>query len=187
LARVASQFPERTLPLVSALADLKWIAKGDICHRPDFPVDSVGWSGEEIADPHTCGLVYQPLLDVERRVIVMGRRDHGKCSLGTIAIHQEAFAREDFLVAGESVDDEDLVGMALAILHHLDHRGFFSMNWIYDSRGVAYLTSIRPVPRALFGLFGKGGLDLLQPEPTDGVLREGLRFVVEYHYSSYQK
>jgi hypothetical protein len=70
----------------------------------------------------------------------MGRRaDAQNCSLGVVRIHSEAFAREDFLMAGESVKDVEIERRSRAILDALDHVGFFSMNWVTDSDGRTWL------------------------------------------------
>ena len=117
----------------------------------------------------------------------MGRRaDADNCSLGLVRIHSEAFAREDFLVAGKSIEDDEIKLRVCSVLDVLDHTGFFSMNWVTDPGGRSWLTSFRRVPRALFQLFRAGGVDLLQEPKGYANLGAGQRFIVDCHYESYR-
>ena len=49
--------------------------------------------------------MYQRWVNGSASFVVMGFRvDDARCALGVGRIHSEAFAREDFLIAGESVE-----------------------------------------------------------------------------------
>ena len=95
--------------------------------------------------------------------MAIGRRGHGT-QLGCIQIFDERFFWDNILQAGEAVHVPDVAAATLHILDALDHWGFFTLNWLRTAHGLR-LSSLRPVPRAIFQMFRCGGLDLLDDPP----------------------
>ena len=187
LNRLANKFPEWTLPTSSVPLREDWVLKGDLFHRPDAVLQGAGGENAEQIDSYGCTNVYQRHIANAVTTLAMGRRTDGKnCALGVVRIHSEAFAREDFLMAGESIESDEIERRSRSILEVLDYSGFFSMNWVTDASGQIWLTSFRPVPRALFQLFRVGGVDLLEEPKGRAKVNAGHRFIVDYHYESYR-
>jgi hypothetical protein len=184
---IAAEFPEWAAPVSKISPEHGWMLKGDLFHRPDGTVEGAGGTYVEHVDLYGCGNVYQRRIKRLATTLAMGRRaDAQNCALGLVRIHSEAFAREDFLMAGESVKDVEIERRSRAILDALDHVGFFSMNWVTDSDGRTWCTSFRPVPRAAFQLFRAGGVDLLQDPAGQVTVDANHRFVVDHHYARYR-
>jgi len=164
-------------------ADGEWRIKGDRFHKPDEPTDWIPRSNAVPRDPHGCGLVYQQKIDTKQSFLVGGRRAGENVAIGTFRVWQEAFGREEFLLAAESVAMEWLVETSLHAVHAADVQGFFSMTWLEDSAGTLHLASLRPWPRAWFQAFAQGGVDLLKPDlKGTNVLRSGISLVVDHSY-----
>ena len=163
-----------------------WMVKGNRWHRPDTPMAGPAGDLVEVTDTHGCGLVYQARAQADGTVMAIGRRTDSAVALGLFRIYDERFFRITILQAAESVADKSLVALSLAALAALDHRGFFTLNWLLTHDG-PWLTSFRPVPRAAFGAFARGGIDLLALPPGVSELRPELRFVAQPHYASYTK
>ncbi len=129
------------------------IIKGERRHRPDAPISGEAGSLAEVADPYGCGIVYQPYVPRQRQYLATGRRlGPGHVELAVVAVYAEAFARDDVLAAGETIRHDRLTELTLAMLASLDQHGFFTFNWL-ESAGALRLTSVRPVPRAVFRTF----------------------------------
>jgi hypothetical protein len=187
LNRLADAYSQWILPVSRTPMPSPWVLKGDLCHRPDAVLDGRGEQLAEGADPYGCVNVYQRRIVIAATTLAMGRRADAKnCALGLVRILSEAFAREDFLIAGESVNDDEIERRSRTLLDALDYTGFYSMNWVTDQGGKSWLTSFRPIPRALFQLFCAAGVDLLKPPKGFARVRAGHRFIVDYHYASYQ-
>ena len=180
-------FPDDVLPVTTDPPAGPWVVKGDRRHRPDARIEGAGARPETLEDPHRCGVVFQEKRISEATLLVSGRCDgEDTCALGVLQLHQEALAREDFLIAAESIEDAPLAETARAMLRLLGLRGHFTFTFMREAQtDRALLTSLRPVPRALFQLFQAGGIDLLEPARAPSTLCPGLRMAVEYHYSSY--
>jgi hypothetical protein len=187
LSCLADEFPDWVLRVSKKPPDGLWMLKGDLFHRPDAVLDGAGDEHVEEADPYGCGNIYQRRIVRAATTLAMGCRvDSDNCALGLVRIHSEAFAREEFLMAGESVKNDEIDRRSRTFLDMLEHVGFFSMNWVTDEGGQHSLTSFRPVPRALFQLFRAGGVDLLSDPKGRANVDAGQRFIVDYHYESYR-
>jgi hypothetical protein len=163
----------------------RWIIKGDRWHRPDAPVSGSLQQLEDVADPHGCGLVYQPLCKITRTIMAIGRRGYGT-QLGCVRIFDERFFWDNILQAGETVDDPDVTAATLQVLDAIDHQGFFTLNWLRTEYGLK-LSSLRPIPRAVFQMFRCGGVNLLNDVPGVKVVRAGLQMIAAPTYVSYRK
>jgi hypothetical protein len=175
------------LPVSAARPPGPWLVKGDLFHWPDAPVEGDGDSPGPAADGHRCGRLFQQRLQASAHFLTVGRwAGDERCALGTIRVHQEAAAREAFLLAGETVALPGIESRVRDIMAAAGHAGWFSINWVEDGRGDLWLTSLRPVARALFQLFRKGGIDLLAAPTAWNCLPAGLRFVVDHSYTEYR-
>lgn len=163
-----------------------WMVKGDRWHRPDSPMSGPAGDLVEVTDTHGCGLVYQPRTAIDGTVMAIGRRTREGTVLGLFRVFDERFFRITILQAAESIADRSLTALSLAVLDALDHAGFFTLNWLLTREGPR-LSSFRPVPRAAFGAFARGGLDPLSPPRGVSELGAGLRFVAQPHYASYTR
>jgi hypothetical protein len=196
MAELELAFPEFVLPVRTTRAiGGAQIVKGDARHRPDAAIHLGLTCGQttsrlpdpEIEDPQCCGVLFQPYLSRARTVLATGRCWAEGVQLAVAAIHVEACARDEVLQAGETIAHAFIAEKTLAVLERLGHRGFFTCNWV-QHEGRAWLTSVRPVPRALFGTILRAGLDLLVPPTRQGIqiARAGCKFVVTAHHSSYK-
>ena len=187
IAKLAKTFSNWVLPVSNYPLQEGWVLKGDLFHRPDAILDGEGGSRAESSDPYGCCNVYQRQLRITATILSMGyRTDSDRCAVGVVRVHSEAFAREDFLIAGESIEEQQVESRTRLVLDALDYTGYFSVNWVIDADKHIWMTSFRPVPRALFQLFRAGGIDLLAEPPGRTTLKAGLRFIVDYHYESYR-
>ena len=187
MAQLAKTFSNWVLPVSNFPLQESWVLKGDLFHRPDAILDGEGGLCTESLDPYGCGNVYQRRLQITATILSMGyRTDTDNCAVGVVRVHSEAFAREDFLIAGESIEEYHVENGTRLILDALNYNGYFSMNWVIVAGGHLWMTSFRPVPRALFQLFRAGGIDLLEEPPGRTTLKPGRRFIVDYHYASYR-
>jgi hypothetical protein len=164
-----------------------WQVKGNRWHRPDAPLAGPLADLAAVPDPHGCGLVFQPWLETEGTVMAIGHRAAaGGVVLGLFRVHEERFFRAVVLQAAETIADQRLAELSLAVLAALDHAGHFTLNWLLTRAGPR-LSSVRPAPRAAFGAFRRGGLDALEPPDGVSMLRAGLRLIAQPHYSSYRR
>lgn len=180
-------FPGAVQPLVPGPArERPAIAKGDLWHRPDHPVSGTAAELAGLADPHGCGVVYQDLVAPKGTVMALGRRAlSGDAAVGLFRVYAERFFRIDLVQAAESATLPDLLAQSLAMLAALSWHGWFTMNWLVGE-GASRLSSIRPVPKAVFRCFREGGIDLLQTSAGTQVLRAGLRMVATPHYAEFK-
>lgn len=175
------------LPVLKAPgASGDWQVKGDRWHRPDSPMVGRATDLAEVTDDHGYGLVYQAAVQAESTLMTIGRRGEKGATLGLLRVFEERFFRYAVLQAAESIATDDLVERSLAVLQAVDLRGFFTLNWVV-SGGQPRLSSIRPSPRATFGAFRRGGIDLLADPRGAQVLQPGRRFVAQPHYASYTR
>ncbi len=178
-------FPGLMLPVFDRPhAEGRWILKGDRWHRPDAPLSGPWQQLADVTDPHGCGLVYQAWAESTATVMAIGRRARGT-QLGCVRIFDERFFWDNILQAAETIDAPDIVKASLEILDALDYRGYFSLNWLRSAQGLR-LSSLRPVPRAVFRLFRKGGIDLLLDSAGVHTANAGLRMVAMPTYVSYR-
>jgi hypothetical protein len=186
--RLDGLLPGCSLPLQARCpADGEWIVKGDRWHRPDAPIHGNLRHLVDVVDVHGCGLVYQRYCNPERIIMAIGRRDGpGAVLIGVIEVLEERFFRDVILQAGETIDAPDIAELSLHVLDALDHRGFFTLNWLRTLDGPK-LSSLRPVPRAVFQTFRRGGVDLLAAASTVKVAAPGLRFIADPTYVSFAR
>jgi hypothetical protein len=180
-------FPGAVQPLVPRPASAgPALAKGDLWHRPDHPVSGTAAELAGLADPHRCGVVYQDLVAHEGTVMAIGRRTpSGDAAVGLFRVFAERFFRIDLVQAAESATLPELLSQSLAMLAALSWHGWFTMNWLVGEGGPR-LSSIRPVPKAVFRCFREGGIDLLRAPAGTQVLRAGLRMVATPHYAEFK-
>jgi hypothetical protein len=187
-ARLQQTIPGHLLPVDDKLPSSgPWIVKGDRRHRPDAPLVGDSEDLADITDLNDCGLVYQPYTKAQSTVMAIGRRhDSGAIQVGLVEVLEERFFYDVILQAGETVAAPDILEASLRVLEALDHRGFFTLNWLRTGDGLK-LSSFRPVPRAAFQTFLRGGVDLLGQASGVQVAAPGLRFVANPHYVSYKR
>jgi hypothetical protein len=184
--RVECDFPGRMVPVFSRPGGQgKWAVKGDHRHRPDAPLAGTARELDDIADVHGCGLVYQPFCNVSATILAVGHRG-AATQLGCVQVFDERFFWDNILQAGETVDTPDVVAASLEILDALEHRGFFTFNWLRTDSGLR-LSSLRPVPRAVFRMFRKSGIDLLDSASATRIVPAGLYMIAAPTYVSYQR
>ena len=106
IAKLAKTFSNWVLPVSNYPLQEGWVLKGDLFHRPDAILEGEGGSRTESSDPYGCCNVYQRQLRITATILSMGyRMDSDRCAVGVVRVHSEAFAREDFLIAGESIEE----------------------------------------------------------------------------------
>jgi hypothetical protein len=178
---------EHVLPLHSRPdSGGNWQLKGDRWHRPDAPMGGPAGDLSGVVDAHGCGLGYQPRVKAEASFLAIGRRQGSAVVMGVFRVFEERFFRAVVLQAAESICEPRIAEMTSAVLFALGHDGFFALNWVASGQR-PLLTSIRPAPRAAFGTFLRGGIDLLAPPQASSLLRSGLKLVAQPHYSSYRR
>ena len=187
LARIADALQGIVAPVhASPFGKAKFIVKGDHWHRPDHAITGTASQLGDIIDRHGCGIVYQELLSCESTFAAIGRRaPSGSVAIGLFRVFAERHFRIDFVQAGESIEDSDLLQKSHDVLDALDWDGWFTLNWLACG-GETRLSSFRPVPKGMFRCFRLGGIDLLRIPSRNIGLRAGLRFVAEPHYSEFQ-
>ncbi|MEM7144553.1 MAG: hypothetical protein AAF591_05430 [Verrucomicrobiota bacterium] len=169
--------------------DVEWVLKGDLRHRPDMAIS--GRPAEAMLyldDPYGCGSLFQRKVETSTCYLVTGyREERDSVDLSVLKVHQEAFYREDFLLAAETVRDDELVELSVAMLDAIDQRGYFSMNWLGAAEG-KLLTSLRPFPRAVFPVFAECGLNLVDRKSSGvNVVPAGIKLIGSANYSSYKE
>jgi hypothetical protein len=185
-AKIESHFPGVALPVrMSAPSQGISILKGDLWHRPDHPV-----TGDRaqlvIADSGGGRSVYQDLLPNTKTVIAVGRRyDSGAVAMGLFRIFAERFFRIDVIQAAESRAIPELSKLTQAVISSLQWQGWFTLNWLLTAGG-ARLSSIRPIPRAVFNAFRRGRIDLMTPSTIDQLLPAGVRLIATPQYVEYR-
>jgi hypothetical protein len=163
----------------------EWMVKGDRWHRPDAPLCGNFRQVADVVDVHGCGLVYQRYCKHEATVMAVGRRRGPDAVLiGVIEALEERFFRDVILQAGETIEAGDIAELSLKVLDALDHRGFFTLNWLRTPDGPK-LSSLRPVPRAVFQTFRRAGVELLDHVSAVKVVPSGLRFIADPTYTSF--
>jgi hypothetical protein len=163
----------------------RWILKGDRWHRPDAPLSGTARQLEDATDRHGCGLVYQPLVESLATIMAIGRRAQGT-QLGCLRIFDERFFWDNILQAAETIDARDVLAATLEVLDALEYQGFFTLNWLRTVDGLR-LSSLRPVPRAIFQMFRRGGVDLMDDPDGVHVVVAGLRMIARPTYVSYRR
>ena len=106
--------------------------------------------------------------------------------IGVVEVFRERFFRDVILQAGETRDEPEVLKASLEALETLDHRGYFTLNWLRFDDGLK-LSSLRPVPRAVFRSFLLGGVDLLSVAATTKVVAPGVRLIADPTYVSYER
>ncbi len=163
-----------------------WQVKGDRFHRPDAPEWGEARALSDIGDPHGCGLVFQPRLQVTAHHQVVGRRTARGTALGVMWVHAERFFRDDVIQAAQTVRNPFIEEGSLSALEVLGYEGFFTFNWIDTPQG-ALLSSFRPVPRAGLRTLREHGADLLLDPAGTAIAGAGGCFVAQPHYASYTR
>jgi len=188
LDRLDRALPGLCLPVHTQLPSSgQWIVKGDRWHRPDAPLSGEPRELADVIDGHGCGLIFQPYCEANATLMSIGRRVHeGAVLIGVVEVFEERFFRDDILQAGETMHSPEVIEASLTVLDVLDHRGFFTLNWLRTDGGLR-LSSWRPVPRAVFRSFLQGGVDLLGPAQAVKVAGPGVRFIAAPTYMSYER
>ena len=184
--RLERAHPDTMLPVYERpTSQGRWILKGDRWHRPDAPLSGTALQLKDATDRHGCGLVYQPLVRSSATIMAIGRRAQGT-QLGCLRIFDERFFWDNILQAAETVDAPDVLAATLEVLDALEHQGFFTLNWLRTVDGLR-LSSLRPVPRAIFQMFRRGGVDLMDDPDGVHVVVAGLRMIATPTYVSYRR
>jgi hypothetical protein len=186
--RLERSLPGRCLPVHKQLASYgQWIVKGDRWNRPDAPLSGDAGQLADVTDPQGQGLVFQPFRKVHATIMAIGRRGRaGGVHIGIVQVFQERFFRDAILQAGETIDAPQLLRASLDALDALDHCGYFTLNWVQSDKGL-WLSSFRPVPRAIFQSFLRGGVDVLASASALKVVPPGMRFIAAPTYMSYKR
>ena len=165
-----------------------WIVKGDRDHRPDALCTGEGQPPNPPENPGGLGVVYQPWREGASSLLVCGLRSAaGGVGLAALEVLSETFGREAFLLACQSIRDDDLIELSAAMLEALDHQGYFSLNWLRVGSRLL-LSSLRPFPRAVMGLLRRGGIDGLNFDfRGTRVAPAGLKLLAWHHYSNYKE
>lgn len=187
LSAVEIRIPGTVIPGSAKLeSDGKWVVKGDCWHRPDLPVSGTKVQLGDIGDPHGCGLMYQPFIRSGQTIMAIGRCARlGPVAMGLFRVFSERHFRIDFIQAAETIDDPALARLSREVLMALEWDGWFTLNWIWVD-GMMRLSSLRPVPKGVFGCFRRGGIDLLGAPSGDATLVSGLRMIASPHYSEFE-
>jgi len=165
----------------------QWIVKGDRWSRPDAPLSGDARQLADVTDPHGCGLVFQVYSETTATIMSVGRREHvGGVHIGILKIFQERFFRDAILQAGETIDAPELLHASIDILDALDHRGYFTLNWVQTDEGLR-LSSFRPIPRAVFQSFLRGGVDILGSVSAVKIVAAGMRLIASPTYVSFER
>jgi hypothetical protein len=187
-ATLERALPGMALPLSTAAEGrTRWVVKGDRWHRPDNPLSGSAEQLADIVDVHGCGLVFQEHLEVTQTFMAIGLREGpARSHIGIVRVFEERYFRDNVLQAAESVDAPDIVSASLQTLDALDHRGYFTLNWL-KTRESLRLSSFRPVPRAIFGMFRRGGVDMLASCQSVTAVPAGIRIIAAPTYVSFKK
>lgn len=182
----AKILPEQVLPISDKLLPGMNIVKGNLFHRPD-ETSMVHQSAKSfVQDPHNAGIVYQPFLEKTNTINIIGyRKNKNTIGLGIFQIFKESICRDEYLLAAESIMNEKLIDWTLMLLNAIDHCGFFNFNWL-QQKNTFYLSSFRPVPKAIFNTFINSGIDLLNSNESIKILPAGKKFISSIHYTSYR-
>ncbi|MBC2716504.1 MAG: hypothetical protein HF978_14460 [Desulfobacteraceae bacterium] len=165
-----------------------WIRKGNLFHHPDEALTGKPLDVISSYKAYECGTVFQKYLDGTTDYVVTGNRTNSRSiSLAVFLIHRQAFGREDFLFAGETVYHPLMIDKSVAALSAMNHLGFFTFNWI-EQKNNYFISSFRPVPKGVFGVFTKSGIDCLSiSEPGVHIARSGIKYIATPTYSSYKR
>lgn len=119
---------------------------------------------------------------------MIGRRSgDGFVALAVVKVLGELHCREEFLMAGETIRDDRLAEISVEALERLRFSGFFALNWVSSEDG-AFISSMRPVAKAVFGIMRRAGADMLSDSRAGTfVASAGHRFVADFHYASYKR
>jgi hypothetical protein len=186
--RLERALPGQCLPVRRQLAPCgQWIVKGDRWNRPDTPLSGDARQLADVTDLYDRGLVFQPFRKVHATIMAIGRRaDAGSVHIGIVHVLQERFFRDVILQAGETIDAPEVLRASLDVLDVLDHRGYFTLNWVQTDEGLR-LSSFRPIPRAVFQSFLRGGIDVLGPASAVKVVAGGVRLIAAPTYVSFER
>ncbi|MEW6470017.1 MAG: hypothetical protein AB1458_13900 [Bacteroidota bacterium] len=188
LEKIYKHMPELALRIGRDLATYRSspvILKGDLWHKPDAPEIISEEYSPDMKDEYGCGFFYQEFVPGPDNFVSVGYVEKERVRFGIVQVHRESIAREDHIVAAETVNDERLSDLTLRAIAHLGYQGFFTLNWVKVPGRVA-LTSFRPEPKALFGLLKKAGCDLLGDAGAMAV-KPGVKMIGNIHYSSYHE
>jgi hypothetical protein len=165
----------------------EWQVKGDAWHRPDAILRGSAEELYGIQDPHGSGLAFQPRVEAKGSVQIVGHRaSSGLIAAAAIEVLGETFCREALLTAGQTVELGDMLGPTQAALAMLDHSGLFTASWLRSAEGPR-LVALRPTAPAVFQTLRLAGVDLLEPPTGQVTASPGVRFIADYHYSSYRE
>jgi hypothetical protein len=186
--RLERALPGRCLPVqMRRPSSGQWIVKGDRWSRPDAPLSGDARQLADVTDCHGCGLAFQPYSKTTTTIMSIGRREHGGgVHIGTLKVFQERFFRDAILQAGETIDAPEVLHASLDVLDALDHRGYFTLNWVQINEGLR-LTSLRPCPRAVFQSFLRGGVDVLDVASAVKVVAAGVRLIAAPTYVPFER
>jgi len=165
---------------------ITFLVKGDHWHKTDAS-QTVKAENDIVPNNYDgCKLFFQEFLSAEEKFISTGRIVNSKPYFGVIKIHRESIAREEHIIAAETIHDQQIIELTKEVLGKLKYDGLFTINWV-KSKGKPFLTSIRPEPRPLVITLKKAGIDLLDPaKSSTEIANAGLKMIGDINYSSYK-
>jgi hypothetical protein len=163
-----------------------WILKGNYWHLPDGPFTGNDQNGD--FNFVTNQKFFQEYLGSYPTKMTIGfRKDSSTVGLGVFDIYRESLGADDLLVAGKTIFDPKILNTSIEMLDFLDHKGFFTFTWIQKNKQY-FLSSFRPVPRAVFQTLKLAGVDFFALKENEiSLAKAGVSFVVDIHYSSYKR
>ena len=183
--RFRAILPEVVLPLTPAPTTPKWILKGDLFHKPDATLIGETGKTDIPVDTHECHFRFQPYIEQATSYVFTGLASKGEVDGGgLVQVYRETVARQDWLLAGETVNEPAILDASQQLLRETNHDGSFTFNWLRNATGI-HLSSFRPVPKAIFGSLREAGVDLFLSEKK--IAGPGHKFVADFHYSSYER
>ena len=189
LSRVYRLFPEISLCITkdfSRFAATLFVVKGDLWHKPDGLQTVKAGHDAVPADIFNCGLFYQEFVPGAQRLIPTGSARNGKLQHAVVRIYRESIAREEHILAAETIADERISELTTLISKELGYEGLFTFGWVRSGERL-FLTSVRPTPAPLAALLKQAGVDLLDPEKSVAdAAAPGFKMIGNIHYTSYQ-
>jgi len=183
--RLKPSFSAHMLNYSSERLHGNWIVKGDHWHLPDGPFTGSNRNGNSCVNKQKFFQEY--LGPCPTQMIIGLRKNSSTMGLGIFDVYRESLGADDLLMAGETVFNPETLNTSIAMLNTIGHIGFFTFTWVQKNKHYL-LSSFRPVPRAVFQTLKLAGVDCLTLKENEVALaKAGVKFVVDIHYSSYQR
>lgn len=187
---LSPDFGSYLLPIFNNVSEIRdegnFIIKGDLFHKQDATEIINNKFRMFSEDIFGCNYIFQRHISSECTYMAIGNRNSsGGVMLSVFRIHRESNAREDVVLAGETITSKLMADISIKMVQKIDYTGLFTFNWI-ENQGELKLTSFRPEPKAVFQTLRKEGYDLLNYIGKDHVIsKSGLKFIANINYTSY--